>query len=213
MQATDLADAMKVEVPEGISGRFAIQRFEVEADSFENMVLSFQPGGRQCKPGTYSRLTEGARIWMSDTTAEQRDHHQAAYEMRHRGGRVLLGGLGLGMIVRAALLWTEVDTIDVIERNSDVIALVWPHYVELAERLGKTVNLIEDDAFEWLAPKGVHWTVAYFDVWPDMCEDNLPEMAMLGRRFNKRRADVTLHWGRELILAEKRRTANAWWRS
>lgn len=209
-----LLDSMTVDVPEGRSGKMVVSRFDVEADSLENIRLSFQPGNRWCKPGTYTRLLEcddpddpntQGTFWMSDTTAERRDHLSAAMEMRDRGGRVLIGGLGLGMIVRCALLATPVEHVDVLERSRDVINLVGEHYEKMAADVGKTLTIRRcADALAWEPPPKARWSVVYFDVWPDLHDDNLAEMAMLGRRYNRKRADVFLAWGRELLRAQRR---------
>lgn len=197
-----LLETMAVEVPEGVSGAVKVERFEVPANSIEGMRLDFS--GRGCRPGVYTRLLRNGTLWMSDTSAERQDHLGAAWAMRERGGRVLIGGLGLGMIARVALLATPVERVDILEMDPDVIALVGPHVEELAASVGKIVTIEQADVFAWKPPKGAHWTVAYFDVWADLCTDNLPAMATLGRRFSKRRADVCLCWGRERLRAEQR---------
>jgi hypothetical protein len=204
-----IRELMAVEVPEGTSGAFRVERFEVPPNSLEGLRLAWS--GRPCAPGIYTRLTQGDLLWMSDTPAERRDHLGAALSMRERGGRVLIGGLGLGMIVRAALLGSPVEHVDVLETNEDVIALVGPHYQELAEKSGKTIAVHRADVFTWAPPRGERWSVAYFDVWSSLCGDNLPAMAALGRRYNRRRADECLCWGRELLRSEQRRERGMGW--
>ena len=202
-QRPSLMDSMAVDIPEGRKGNLCVERFDVTRDSLENMRLMFQPGNRSCRPGVYTRLLEEApgqddvpeerrrgTLWMSDTTAERRDHLEAAMAMRDHGGHVLIGGLGLGMIVRCALLATAVEHVEVLERNPDVVALVGPHYERMAEQLGKQVTIRTTDALTWEPPKGAFWSVVYFDIWPDLCDDNLPEMATLGRRFDCSRERV-----------------------
>lgn len=202
-----LMDEMKVDLPEGEFGSCEIRKFTVERDSLQNMML----GARYCQPGEYTRLDRNGRLWMSDTTAERSDHLGAAWEIERRGGRVLVGGLGLGCILRPAIFTPEVTHIDVVEIDPDVIGLVGPHYEKLAAEHGKTITIHNDDLYEKKWPTGTHWNVAWFDIWADLCEDNLESMGKLNRSY-ARRTDWKGCWGQELLKAQRRRTANAWWR-
>jgi hypothetical protein len=193
----------RVTVPEGRRGAVAVERFTVERDDIEALRLSLS--GRGCQPGTYTKLTRNGQLWMSDTTAEQRDHWRPDAEISRRGGRVLIAGLGLGMIVARALSYPNVEHVDVVEIDRDLVDLVGPHY----EGPRCTVHHADAYAIKWAA--GTRWSVAWFDIWAELSEDNLPEMARLARSYG-RRADWTGFWGKDEVLAERRRTADAWWR-
>lgn len=194
-------DDMTVTVPEGVSGSVAVERFEVPKESVENVRLMFS--GRGCSPGIYTKLTRNGRLWMSDTDAEKRDHLQPARIMgRPETKRVLITGLGLGMIVQAALANPGVEHIDVVEIDPDVIALVGPHY----EASGR-VTIHEADAYAIKWPVGTKWDVAWHDIWPDLCIDNLPLMAKLHRSYG-RRVGWQGSWGKEMLESEKRREAS-----
>jgi hypothetical protein len=136
-------------------------------------------------------------IWMSDTTAEAQDHMEAYLEMRERGGRVLIVGLGLGMIVRKALELDNIEHVDVVEIDPDVIALVGPTYE------GERCTIHQGDIYEMKWPSGTRWSVAWFDIWPTICDDNLPEMTRLARSYG-RRVDWQGFWARERCLDMKR---------
>jgi len=194
----------KVEVPEGQSGVVRVVRFTVPEKSWQNMRLAFD--GRHCIPGEYTKLTEGGRLWMSDTTAEWYDHFEAVSQIRRRGGRVLINGLGLGMVVKAALACENVEHVDVVESNEDVIKLVGPTYA------GERCTIHHADAYgqakAW--SPGTRWTVAWHDIWIDINEDNLPSMAKLKRSYG-RRVDWQGCWGQGDILRRRRREAGRWW--
>lgn len=202
-----LTGDMAVDVPEGEYGACRVERFEVGRHDIRN----FHYGARSAAPGTYTMLTRNGTLWMSDTSAERRDHIFAAHEIDSRGGRVLIGGLGLGMILRVALLTPSVTHVDVVEINEDVIALVGPHYEHLAAEKGIELVVHHADMYEIRWEKGTRWDVGWFDIWPNLCEDNLVEMGKLGRSYG-RRCDWTGYWGKELLQIERRRTANAPWR-
>lgn len=185
----------KVSIPEGVSGDVKIERFTVDKPDLHSTLR-----GRGITPGTYTALYRKNSLWMSDTPAEQRDHYEAVYQMRNRGGRVLIMGLGIGMVVQQALALPNVDHVDVIEMDPDVIKLVGPHYE--SERC----TIHQGDAMEFKWPRGTRWTTIWHDIWRDMSESNLPQMEKLARSYG-RRCDWQGFWGKEHILRERSRWA------
>lgn len=190
-------DHWKVDVPEGESGDYKVERFTVNQD---DSVMSFLTGkGRGVPSGTYTRL-KGPGCWfgpvMSDTPDEYRDHFEAIYRAT---GHVLLNGLGIGCVLQccAEKRKPRVTKITVIEKSEDVIALVGPHY---EEKYGDRIEIIHADAFEYKPPKGVRYGMVWHDIWNDMCEDNLPQMHKLHRKYG-RRTDWQGSWGRTRIEA------------
>jgi len=199
MGDTPYADYL-VDVPEGRSGPWRVERFTVEKDDLGRIHYALQ--GRDVTPGTYTRLMKDGRPhdpMMSDTPSEVRDLFPAVFEIRERGGRVLLNGLGLGVILKVALATPEVTHVDVVEVDPDIASLVWPTYAgdpRAALHLG--------DAYTIAWPRGVRWSVAWHDVWPTICTDNLPEMARLHRKYG-RRVDWQGSWAKEWLMDMRRR--------
>jgi hypothetical protein len=189
----------RVAVPEGERGPWRVERFEVTEDGarFHNFRCDFSPGGyrRRIVPGTYTRLMRGRTVVMSDTPAEQQDH---SWFVRNVKGRALLHGLGLGMVLAAVLKKPEVTDVTVVEIDADVIALVGPHYEQMARDEGKPLAIIHGDALKWQPPKGARWGAVWHDIWDSISADNLPDMKTLHRRFG-RRADWQGSWARELL--------------
>ena len=201
-------DLMTVTVPEGELDGLRVERFTVEEHSIANLREMLH-GGRQTRPGTYTSLRAGGTLWMSDTDAEKRDHMEALHQIRNwQAKRVLINGLGLGMVLAAALTFDHVEHVDVVEIDERVIRLVGPHYA------GPRVTIHHADAYEqtknW--PAGTRWDVAWHDIWPHLCEDNLAEMARLHRSYG-RRVDWQGSWGKKLIEARRssRQRAGGWW--
>lgn len=188
---------MRVNLPVGAVGDVSIRKVTA---GFSQDIFR----GRGTTPGEYTVLYRGEELWMSDTEPEWRDHTEAYYQMRRRGGRVLINGLGLGMIVKAALELDNVEHIDIVEIDADVIALVGPHYDD------PRVTIHHGDAYTMTWPVGTRWSVAWHDIWVDMSEDNLPEMTKLHRSYG-RRVDWQDSWGKTLILDRRRRMKNSWW--
>jgi hypothetical protein len=201
-------DNWKVDVPEGTSGKWQVERFSVsESESQLSFIRGLGKGGRGVPPGSYTRLLNNASVFdscvMSDTPDEWRDHYEA---IRLAKGRVLINGLGLGCVLQCMLEKPEVEHLTVVEISPDVIALVAEHY---QKKYGDRLTIVQADALEYKPDRQVHFDVVWHDIWPNMCEDNLPQMHKLHRKYG-RKCDWQGSWSRSFI--EKRRTANAYWR-
>lgn len=185
-------------VPEGTHGKWAIQHFTVTKDEPQFRAM-FHPD-EYVEPGTYARLTHNNHVVMSDTRMEQRSNHWAVLDAR---GDVLIGGLGLGMVLLPVLKKPDVQSVTIIERSPDVVALVVPALMKRltpAER--KKLHVVQADAYDWApAHKGRQFDFAYFDIWTDICEDNLEDMKRLGRHYQRymRKGGKIRHWQRALL--------------
>lgn len=190
-------DEMRVfDAPEGVSGDWRVERFEItESHATLGLLAAMQHGRGSTPPGTYTKLMRGGTIVMSDTRDELRDHASAYFAAR---GQVLIVGLGLGCLLRGVLRKESVEHVDVVERSPDVIALLGEHYEKMAADLGKSLTIHEADIFEQKWPPNTHWDVAWFDIWDDLCESNLSGMSKLLRSYG-RRADWKGCWGKEYI--------------
>lgn len=178
---------MIVDVPEGVSGDWAVERFAVTPEDAARQRVRSIFSGRHTPVGSYTKLTRNGLIIMSDTPDEMRDHISFRHAAR---GHVLVNGLGLGMVIEMVI--GQVQRITVVEKSEDVISLVAPHY--LAKYPDK-VEIIHADAYEFGLPKGIRFNAVWHDIWDNMCSDNLPEMTRLHRKYG-RRADWQGSWGR-----------------
>jgi len=198
-------DDCKVRVPEGVCGDWAVSHFTI-TDKTPG-ALYYALHGRPIPPGTYTRLTKGGtgreNVVMSDTPAEMKDHCEVLRRLRRAapGTRVLMHGLGLGIVLGAALREANIEHIDVVEIAPEVIALVGPTYTGDGR-----VIIHEGDAFTYEWPKDQRWSIVWHDIWNNLCIDNLEEMGKLHRRFG-RRCDWQGSWGKEFLVAERRRAS------
>jgi hypothetical protein len=200
------ASRYQVDVPEGKSGPWSIQRFTVSPKDaeMERLRAVFGGGGRGVPEGTYTMLSRGGTTVMSDTPDEIRDHREAIRQAR---GRCLVAGLGIGMVAQAMLNKPEVTHVTIIELSSDVIALTGPW---LTEKFPGRVTIIQADILSWTPPKGEKWDTAWFDIWDNICTDNLAEMKTLSRRFG-RRANWKGSWSRSQCEYHKAREKRDPW--
>lgn len=120
-------------------------------------------------------------IWMTDSPAEQM---QAWALLKGMSGRVLVGGLGLGLAIR--ILQTrcpDVNEIVVVEKNADVINLMLRQAPWL-----DTVEIINADLKQYLKMSGAgpfDW--AYIDIWaPDSLMEFMETTAPIRRDLLKK---------------------------
>lgn len=227
MKYISFTDRMEVAVPVGEVDGLVVQRFEVkdpddwtEADEKRDDVTSpmeyyrMLRDGRGPEFGWYTRLLDyndiqedgHPRLWMSDTTAERGDHAEPVARIEAgKARRVLINGLGLGMVLQAALSYDHVHHVDVVEKDERVIKLIGPHYL-----IDPRVNIIHADAYEqirnWsrtMRGHGKRWDVAWSDIWPDISPGNIEGMDRL-HRYYRHRSGWHGMWARKLCLQMRR---------
>lgn len=193
----------KVTVPEGESGDWKVSRFSLNKEDSDFTRLRAARDGRGfVPPGTYTQLTRGRIIVMSDTPDEMRDHYGI---VRRASGNVLINGLGLGMVLGAVLAKPEVTGVIVVEQSEDVINLVAKHYAD--DRL----TIEHASAFDYRPPKGIRFSAVWHDIWDDITTDNLPEMTTLKRRYC-RKTDWQGCWCEETLrYRAKQEKRYAYW--
>lgn len=193
-----------VTVPDGVHGEVEVRRYEITPErSALSSVGSSHRGG--IPPGTYVGLFRRGALWMTDSPIEKTDLRPFLHKMRAMEvQRVLVNGLGLGMVVHALLGMGHVRHVDVVEIDPSVIALVGPHYRQMAADCGKTIDIRQADAFTVQWPVGTRWDGAWHDVWRDLCLDNLKPITTLHRRYGGRVAHQD-SWGRGWLIDRRRR--------
>jgi hypothetical protein len=201
-------DGPKVDLPEARVDGFSIEKFHVSEDAAINFNMPQYARGtpeRCILPGEYTKLVEGGHtVWMSDTTAERRDHAEVYKMARELGGTALVHGLGLGMITNALLLLDNIESVEVWESSEEVIELCGQ---PLAERFGDRLKVVHGDVWEHRPKKGTEWTLVWHDIWPTFTSDNLKPMQRLGARFRTRCAWQGF-WGRETCREMARQERN-----
>jgi hypothetical protein len=179
------------EMQDEIIGKWRLDHFG-PITMIEQMRSTF--GGQWIAPDTvYTRLSlndgtkttdTGKIVWkpmMSDTPSELFDHLQY-YNMLYMTGakRVLIHGLGLGCAIIMAL-WHKAEHIDVVELDEEVIALTGKYW-----QGDDRIHIHHGDAFTYKFPPNTRWDVIWHDIWISICEDNLPEIIRLKRRYGGR---------------------------
>lgn len=197
-------------VPPGRSGDVEIEHLEITDGGGIHAMLH----GGGTTNGTYAILKIRGGVVMSDTDMERRSNLGAAWNLK---GDVLIGGLGIGMVLAAVLRKPDVQSVTVIENSPDVIALVEPAIRRWADGQGisaETLRVVLGDVFTWKPATGQKFDGIYFDVWPDICDDNLDGIAKLHNRakFWKRPGGWMDSWQADNLRSRRRadRLRNPW---
>lgn len=173
-------------VPEGVKGIATVDHFEVSEEDSKRTAMraAFGKPDDYVAPGVYARLTVNGSLMMTDTEYEWRSNRRA---VRLAHGDVLIGGLGIGMVLVPILQNPDVHSVTVVEKYQDVVDLVETgvrcsvHYMQAAK-----LTIHTGDILEWTPYKGQTFDFIYFDIWENVCTDNLAEMTKLKRRFARR---------------------------
>jgi hypothetical protein len=220
----DLYEKYRVSVPEGRAGPWRIERFLVtQRDARMSQLratLNPQRNDRSVSPGWHTGLYHDERgVIMSDTRSEVIEHLDAIWRIQlPTAQRVLVHGLGLGMILRVALMQEHVRWVDVVELDHDVISLTAPHYEEMDDQLQRAwgVQYLEPrfkvhhaNAYTHRFRPGTRWDVCWHDVWDTISTDNLPRMERLHRRYGGR-CGWQGSWAKDQCQAAARQGGGGW---
>lgn len=150
-------------------GDFELSHFEIGKN---NMYAIWH--GIPC--GKFIGLMHRGSVVMSDTEMEKRTNSEF---VRNAHGKVLIGGLGIGLILLAVQDKDEVKNITVIEKSREVIDLV-ANQLPLNDK----VEIVNADVFEY-SPTEKYNTI-YMDIWNYINQDVYREqMRPLISRYRK----------------------------
>jgi hypothetical protein len=158
-------------VAPGVLGEAKVEHFEV---SKMDSALSGFRRMEYVPEGKYARLYVGGKLQMSDTRLEHSSNFNVVWKAH---GRVLIAGLGLGMILHPILAKPEVTEVVVVEKSADVVSLIEPTVKH------PKLKVVVGDIFTWRPEKGEKFNCIYFDIWPEICTSNLEEIASLHQAF------------------------------
>lgn len=165
-------------IKDGKSGNWTLDTYEITQGKAETLALRAQHTDNPDEyipPGFYRRLSHCGEVVMSNTPMEIRT---CADFVEQATGRVLINGLGLGMVLHAILQKIDVTHVTVIEKEQDVINLVARTFNH-----DSRVEIIHADAMEYCPPAGVVYDVVWNDIWPEFAISNLDGMKRLETKY------------------------------
>ncbi|EGH2839229.1 hypothetical protein J6187_003805 [Salmonella enterica] len=178
-------------VKDGKSGIWTLDSFVITPSKAQTLKLRaeyLKDQDEYIPPGVYRRLSCDNEVVMSNTPMEIRTCEGF---IDRATGRVLINGLGLGMVLHAVLQKPDVTHVTVIEKSQDVINLVAEAFAH-----DPRVEIIHADALEYCPPADVTYKVCWHDIWPDFSISNLDEMEALERKY-LHLCDWQDSWGKE----------------
>lgn len=193
------SEAMTLDLPEMDIDGIKVEHWNISQEESDRSRLhaAIGDGRGRVLPGKITRVLIDGKLWMSDTPDEKRDHSEVFYQAARRGGRILINGLGAGMVLGALLKLENVTHIDVVELDERIIKHIGPHYDD------PRVTIHHGDAYTIKWPVGTEWTLAWHDIWLDLSAENFPGMHRLHRRYG-RRVQWQASWGREWLEYQTR---------
>lgn len=161
-------------------GLARISKFNVtrdEARLFNLRCVMDGNAGAMITEGEYVRLYVDNELYMSDTPMEKRTNMEF---ISKANGDVMIAGLGIGLILhnlRESVKNGKVHSITIYEKYQDVIDLVSPIYSDMP------IVYKCADILEYKPSRSERYDVIYFDIWPSISYENLPEMKLLANRW------------------------------
>lgn len=160
-------------IPEGESGSHRIKAKIVPPGTVMDDVTQRAKivGGQRGQkfrfdePTRWHQLLYSGGVWMTDLPIEQRQMREASLGLV---GRVLVGGLGLGLLPTILGPDPMVEEIVIVEKSPDVIKLVAKHVLRDWPACRKKLTFVKDDLFKYLLHLERHTATfdsAFFDIW------------------------------------------------
>ena len=142
----------------GMDQAFVLWNGDVAIPMLLDLTVDSRTGGKFPAAATRDERAKRGAVWMSMTPAEmlsQRSGVQAAE------GTVVLGGLGLGWLLRKVCEKPSVERVIVVEKSREL--LDW-YGTDLCKRYGKVSDVICDDVYNQFGKHGAK--VKYLlDIW------------------------------------------------
>jgi len=145
----------------------------------------------------WHELLENGGRWTSDLPIEQFQQWNAIKGFK---GKVLVGGLGLGVVVQMLMKKRGVKQVDVVEKSKTVIDLVGPY---VGDR--KRTWFIEEDLFEFLRAqtrKDDFYDCGFFDIWSDDSEGTFYNVVLPLRQLAKHRVGKLYCWNEDIMRGQ-----------
>lgn len=175
MSASSRSFLNQVRIPRGKSGSHEICHVTVPPGkplALSNARNRLIGGQRHKGVVTYGKKTLWHELrydggtWMTDFPIEQLQCRDSLKRMR---GRVLVGGLGLGLAANWLARRKSVSEIVVVEISKDVVNLVAPHIIDPRG----VVKVVRSDLRQYLRSKPGRFSWAFYDIWQSDGETTL----------------------------------------
>jgi len=141
----------------------------------------------------YKLLRDKQGLMMSDSPQEMFLQYEA---YKNAKGRILVGGLGLGMYATMVAKKNEVTEVVVVEIDEDIIKLCKPHNAK--------VKVIHDDIWRFIKTTNEKFDYAYVDIhYHTGCMEYIQTVLPMRKLFEERFPATPIDfWGEEEMRAQ-----------
>ncbi len=151
-------------IPEAKSGNYAIVHDTSPPNTifFTANMRCQMFGGQKTKKVSWDHETVWHRLqgpsgtWMTDVPCEQAQMTDCIKKFK---GKILVGGLGLGLVATLLAQKKPVSHITIIEKSPEVISLVASHIKH------PKITVVNDDLFDYLKTTNKVFTHSFYDIW------------------------------------------------
>lgn len=178
---------------EAKEGDWRIENFTMSLADAKFTIMREARNGmnyRAVPPGTYTALKHGGEIIMSNTPAECWEHQEALMAT----GKVLVAGLGIGMVLGSLIDKDDVTEVVVVEKHEEVIKLVGPYFENHPK-----VTIVHSDIFDFEIDDSFDY--CWFDIWTYVTGDSFKGMVELTSRAIAANARSGC-WSRRLLAVD-----------
>lgn len=155
-----------VNIPVGACGAFQIKK---ATGTFQNaqaeLYGTVHHGRVEEEPhGTYTALWISEHNGSAINGSVMQDNYTEVLEHQplwdNAFGKILIGGLGVGMVNEYLVRNPHVTSVTIVEKYSEVIDLVWNHCAK-----DSRFTLVQADIETWIPPADSYWDYGWFDTW------------------------------------------------
>lgn len=161
---------IKINIPDCRKGKWEVETFTVSSNTYKRLIRH--------------ERENISTVVMTNMPAEGLDLRPF---IEKAFGNVLIFGLGLGLVVQALSEKENVDSIMVIEIDTELIDFVGAYYTTLSPK----VKVVQGDALTYYDDNS--YNAIFFDIWDNIDEGNLDQMKFLKRKWQKN-SPVRMCW-------------------
>ena len=171
-------------LPEDKTGDASLEHFTISEDEARFAVMKAMYGrdylGRDIYAGDFVRLHVNGQLAMSDSGGERASSREV---VREAHSKVLIAGLGLGMILTAIVPKPEVKKVVVVEISQDVINLVEPHIRNYLGKFSSKLEIVCSDIYNYIPIE--KFNTIFFDIWGNYSGDTYEDTKKLHHQFQR----------------------------
>jgi hypothetical protein len=193
--------ASPLDIPESESGDFRITHRYIDSADVVSLREAYLTGRRKERvefdtPHRIHELRERNSVWMTDLPIELRQLGEALSQLEPTG-KVLVGGLGLGIAATLIAGQHRVKKVDVVELSKDVVNLTKPNNPKVKVIVSDIKDYIEK-LDKW------SYSCAFIDTWAGTNEGTWWEEVFPLRRAITRKFGFTktMCWAEDIMLGQ-----------